>query len=170
MQIKVVKVGGLQTNCYIVSDERTREAIVIDPGDDAEKIKAALPGLKVKYIVITHGHYDHVGALGEIIQATKAPVLKFPIDAVRFGGLSFLVLHTPGHTKDSICLYAPGHLFSGDTLFSAAYGRTDLPGGSPQEMRLSLKGLAGLPDDTIVYPGHDETTTIGLEKERGTLG
>lgn len=91
-------------------------------------------------------------------------------DEVRIGALSLKVLHTPGHSKGSVCLYMPGHLFSGDTLFSTTWGRTDLPGGSEMEMRQSLRKLSLLPDDTVVYPGHDETTTIGKEKERGTLG
>ncbi|MFH1826328.1 MAG: MBL fold metallo-hydrolase [bacterium] len=184
MKIKIVKVGSLQTNCYIVSDESTNEAIVIDPGDEAAKILPNLKGLKVRYIIITHAHPDHFGALDAVKHATKAKLLMHPADEwffkpdqelsegdeIKFGHIDLHVIHTPGHSPGGICLYTDGHLFSGDTLFSTTYGRIDLPGGSPHQMRESLKRLAGLPDETIVYPGHDETTTIGLEKERGTLG
>jgi len=183
MEIKTIKVGSLQTNCYIVSDGQTKEAIVIDPGDEAAKILPELKGLKVRSIVITHGHPDHFGALDEVKDATRAQLLMHPADEwfiepdrelkdgdkLEVGCLKFTVLHTPGHSKGGICLYTKGHLISGDTLFSAAHGRVDLPGGSMHEMALSLKRLGRLPDETIVYPGHDETTTIGLEKKRHTI-
>jgi len=173
----------LQTNCYIVVDEKSTEAIIIDPGDEAAKILPNLAGLSIRYIVITHGHPDHFGALDEIKKQTRVPVLIHPDDnwfiegdnnlkdgdEIKFGSLTLKVIHTPGHSQGSLCLYLPGHLFSGDTLFSTTHGRVDLPGSSPRAMRQSLKTLAALPDDTIVYPGHDETTTIGQEKERGTL-
>ncbi|MBI5399899.1 MBL fold metallo-hydrolase [Candidatus Saganbacteria bacterium] len=171
MKIKTIKVGGLQTNCYIVSDEASSAALVIDPGDEAEKILPNLSGLKVLYIVLTHAHYDHVGALDEIKSRTEAKLLKLKDgDKISLGKIIFRIIATPGHTEDSLCLYSPGVLFSGDTLFSGTYGRTDLPGGSEATMRQSLKKLADLPDDTMVYPGHDEITTIKTEKERGTLG
>ena len=183
MKIITVKVGSLQTNCYIVIDEKTKEALVIDPGDEPEKIISQLAGLKVRYIVLTHGHPDHFGALDAVKEKTKALLLMSAEDdwffrpdkklndgdKIKIGALSFEVLHTPGHSPGSICLYSRGHLFSGDTLFSTTHGRTDLPGGSREAMQKSLQRLVALPDDTLVYPGHDESTSIGQEKERGTL-
>jgi len=156
---------------------------VIDPGDEAHKILPQLKGFKVQYIIITHGHPDHFGAMDEVKKTTQAQLLMHPADEwffkpdqeikegdeIKCGALSFKVMHTPGHSKGGICLYTPGHLFSGDTLFSTTHGRIDLPGGSMHEMVESLRRLSRLPDDTIVYPGHDETTSIGLEKERKTL-
>ncbi|MFC1511497.1 MBL fold metallo-hydrolase [Candidatus Margulisiibacteriota bacterium] len=167
MKIKTIKVGGLQTNCYVVIDETTKEAVVIDPGDEGRKILPALKDLKVRYIVITHDHFDHIGAVAAVKKATGAQI--FSGNEVKFGAIALKVIKTPGHTPDSVCLYTPGYLFAGDTLFSTAHGRTDLPGGSQNEMNKSLKLLATLPDNTLVYPGHDESTSIGLEKERGTL-
>ena len=183
MQIKTIKVGSLQTNCYILIDEKSKQAIIIDPGDEAYKILPEIKGLKVPYVVITHGHPDHFGAVDDVLQATKAKLMMNPNDSwflepqlplkdgdeVEFGHIVLKVIHTPGHSQGGICLYTPGHLFSGDTLFSTTYGRVDLPGSSPAAMRKSLEKLSTLPDETIVYPGHDETTTIGLEKKRGTL-
>jgi hydroxyacylglutathione hydrolase len=184
MQIKTIKVGDLQTNCYIVIDEKNKEAVVIDPGDEAPKILPEIRGLKVRYIILTHGHPDHFGAVDEVKTATGAPFLMSSEDSwffkpdqelkegdqIKFGNLALKVMSTPGHTKGCVCLYTNGHLFSGDTLFSEGCGRTDLPGGSTQEMRKSLKRLSTLPDETLVYPGHDESTTIRTEKERGTFG
>ena len=184
MLIKTIKVGDLQTNCYIVIDEKSREAVVIDPGDEASKILSAIKDLKVRYIILTHGHPDHFGAMDVLKKATRAPLLMNSEDGwffkpdqelregdeIRFGELVFKVLHTPGHSKGGICLYSDGFLFSGDTLFSQGCGRIDLPGGSREEMEKSLKRLASLPDETQVFPGHDELTTIREEKERGTLG
>ncbi len=190
MKIKTIKVGNLETNCYIVIDENSSEAAVIDPGDEEEKILPEIKGLKVRYIVLTHGHPDHFGAIDDLIKATGAPVLVSAEDSwfvkpdqelkdgqeIKFGSIVLKVLHTPGHSRGSVCLYLPagrqgtaGYLFSGDTLFSEGHGRTDLPGGSLPEMERSLKRLSQLPDDTVVFPGHDEATTILREKERGTL-
>lgn len=184
MIIKTIKVGNLQTNCYIVIDEKSKEAVVIDPGDEASKILSEIKGLKIRYIILTHGHPDHFGAIDDIKKATRAPLLMSPDDSwfvkpdqtlqegdeIKFGNQILNIMQTPGHSKGGICLYTNGHLFSGDTLFSEGCGRTDLPGGSMEEMRKSLKRLAALPDETLVYPGHDESTTIRTEKERGTLG
>jgi hydroxyacylglutathione hydrolase len=171
MKIKTVIVSPIDTNCYIVIDEKSKEALIIDPGDDAGKILPELKGLKVEAIVITHNHWDHVGALDSVQKATGAPVLN-PLregDEVRVGKIVFKVIHTPGHTEDSLCLYTPGHLFSGDTLFRKWHGAVHFPGGSMQKMKGSLERLATLPDDTKVYPGHHESTTIGREKEEGSL-
>ena len=218
---EILPVGMLQCNCHIVGDPQTREAIVIDPGDDAGRILEVIERhhLKVTAIVVTHTHIDHVVGLRRVQEATGAPVYlhaddlglyrmldmqaswlgwKTPEqahvdqlvregDVIRWGRCEAQILHTPGHTPGSICLYMPsdmpeapanasaakssqrgtGRLFAGDTLFAGSIGRTDLWGGSFAGIISSLKGkLLELPDDTIVYPGHGETTTIG--KERAT--
>ncbi|MFH1541749.1 MAG: MBL fold metallo-hydrolase [bacterium] len=172
MQIKTLIVGPIQTNCYLVIDEKTKNAVVIDPGDDPKIILPELAGLFVSYIIVTHAHWDHVGAIEAIQQATKAPILNDLAEGelIKFGEITLKVIRTPGHTADGICLYTPGHLFAGDTLFWGTHGRVDLPGSDPRDMVRSLRRLAELPDETIVYPGHDRTTTIKAEKESGILG
>jgi len=199
---EVLPVGPLQCNCSVVGDEATREAMVIDPGDDIANVLAILKkhNFTVKQIVITHAHIDHVGGAMKLRRATGAPILlnendyallkmldvqaawlrmdapeKVEIDqslvhaqTLQAGSLSATVLHTPGHTEGSVCLYFPAEkkLIAGDTLFAGSIGRTDLPGGSFQKIIASLKRhLLALPDETIVYPGHGSITTIGEERE-----
>lgn len=199
---EILPVGPLQCNCSVIGDEASREAMVIDPGDDIEDIVAILEKhqLKVKQIVITHAHIDHVGGAMKLRARTGAPILlnqndyallkmldvqaawlgmrapgKVEIEAglahdqtLRTGGLSANVLHTPGHTEGSVCLYFPAEklLIAGDTLFARSIGRTDLPGGSFEKILLSLHTrVLALPDETIVVPGHGPGTTIGEERE-----
>lgn len=207
---EILPVGMLQCNCSIIGDPETREALVVDPGDEAGRILELLAkhGLTVKAIVSTHAHIDHVGGLSKMQQATGAPVLmhaddmelyrhldvqaawigtrtpdpasidKFlrEGDTLRWGQFEANVLHTPGHTPGSISLYlAPhpqtqaateaGRLLAGDTLFAGSIGRTDLWGGSPEQILRSIhQKLLILPDETIVYPGHGAATTIGEER------
>lgn len=199
---EILPVGPLQCNCSVIGDEASREAIVIDPGDDIEDVLALVRKhhLQVKQIVVTHAHIDHVGGAMKLRTATGAPILlnqndyallkmldvqaawigmatpeKVEIDqnltdadTVKAGSLAAQVLHTPGHTEGSVCLYFPAEkkLIAGDTLFAGSIGRTDLPGGSYEKILHSLhQRVLALPDETIVVPGHGPLTTIGEERE-----
>jgi hydroxyacylglutathione hydrolase len=199
---EILPVGPLQCNCSVIGDETTREAMVIDPGDEIGDVLALVRkhNLKVKQIVITHAHIDHVGGAMKLRAATGAPILlnqndyamlkmldaqaawigvedpgKVEIDrsigqgdAVGAGSLTANVLHTPGHTEGSVCLYFPAEkkLIAGDTLFAGSIGRTDLPGGSMRKIIDSLhEKVMTLPDETVVVPGHGPRTTIGEERE-----
>src|SRR5882757_4832410 len=199
---EILPVGPLQCNCSVIGDEATREAMVIDPGDDIEDVSAILQkhNLKVKQIVITHAHIDHVGGAMKLRALTGAPILlnqndyalykkidvqakwvgmespgEVKIDAelahgenLSAGELSASVLHTPGQSEGSVCLYFPSEklLIAGDTLFAGSIGRTDLPGGSLEKIMRSLhQRVLALPDDTVVIPGHGPKTTVGDERE-----
>jgi hydroxyacylglutathione hydrolase len=199
---EILPVGPLQCNCSIIGDEITREAMVIDPGDDIDHVLAIVRkhNLQIKQIVVTHAHIDHVGGAMKLRAATGAPILlnqndyallkmldmqaawigvpppgKVEIDhspstgqTVSAGAHTATVLHTPGHTEGSICLYFPAEkkLIAGDTLFAGSIGRTDLPGGSTQKIMQSLhQTVLALPDETVVVPGHGPITTIGEERE-----
>lgn len=198
---EVLPVGVLGCNCSIFGDEATREAIVVDPGDDVSEIIAILDRhqLRVKTIVITHAHIDHIGGAEKLRAHTGAPVYMHAADkmlsdnlavqaawlgmeapkdpgidtparegdVIRAGSIEAHVLHTPGHTPGSISLYMPleRKLIAGDTLFQSSIGRTDLPGGDTAQITRSIRGkLYTLPAETIVFPGHGETTTIAREK------
>lgn len=199
---KVLPVGPLQCNCSIIGDETSHEAMVIDPGDDIDDIVGIIEQhkLRVKQIVITHAHIDHVGGAMKLRALTGAPILlnqndyallkmldvqaswlgmkppgKVEIEAdlghdqtLHAGRLSASIVHTPGHTEGSVCLYFPTEkmLIAGDTLFARSIGRTDLPGGSFEKIMRSLhERVLTLPDDTVVIPGHGPITTIGEERE-----
>jgi hydroxyacylglutathione hydrolase len=195
-------VGLLQCNCTILGDEATREAIVVDPGDDIPKILVLLArhSLRVTKILVTHAHIDHIAGALELKRITGAPILynqhDLPLVArmdeqaewlgvetpkvappdddlvdgyrVKAGGIAGQVIHTPGHTQGSSCLYLPGEslLLAGDTLFAGSVGRTDLPGGDMRALLLSIRDrLLALPDETAVIPGHGNVTSIGYERE-----
>jgi glyoxylase-like metal-dependent hydrolase (beta-lactamase superfamily II) len=198
---EVLPVGPLGCNCSVIGDEVSREAIVIDPGDDVSDIVEIIERneLKVRMIVITHAHIDHIGGAQKLRARTGAPVYMHEADklladslaiqaawlgvetpenpgidtparegdTLRAGPIEAQVLHTPGHTPGSISLYIPleNKLIAGDTLFRGSIGRTDLPGGDMGQITRSIQGkLYTLPEHTIVFPGHGETTTIGIEK------
>lgn len=202
MIVRPIAVGPLQVNCYVVADEETKKAIVIDPGDEPDRILDIIKkhDLSITAIVCTHGHFDHVGAVAELKKETGAPVMLhhddiglysaantagsmwgFEVDpqpepdvwlsegdTVSFGSYSFTVMHTPGHSLGCICLFGNGTLFSGDTLFAGSVGRTDLPGGSYATLKQSFRRLMALPEETNVFAGHGENSTIGREK-RGNM-
>ena len=201
---EILPVGMLACNCSVLGDETTGEAVVIDPGDEVERVQEILVRhhLKVRYIVATHAHIDHVGGIEALKKATGAAVLMnegdLPLyqnlalqaawlgvappvavevdqflkdgDSFKCGGQTLEVLHTPGHSPGSLCLHLPGEgptLFSGDTLFQASIGRTDLWGGSFDQIIRSIRNsLMQFPDATRVFPGHGPATTIGDEREK----
>ena len=188
MFVKMLTVGALWTNCYVVGDENTHEALIIDPGFDTSRdLRKTLDEVfsnrfRVRFIVNTHGHADHTSgnkatknAIGApiVIHEYDAPMLVDPSadkilrdgDVVRIGEVTLRVLHTPGHSRGSISLLGGNVVFCGDTLFAGSIGRYDLPGGSLEELVHSLKNrLLILPDHVKVYPGHGPATTIGEER------
>lgn len=200
-RIKIMVLGGMQTNCYLLYREDTKEAVVVDPADEADTIdrKISELSLEPKAIMLTHGHFDHIQAVKDVRERYGIPVighenaeeiLNNPREnlssvfggaitvgmdqtvtdgqILKLAGFEFQVLHTPGHTRDSVCYYLPqeGILFSGDTLFAGSIGRTDFPGGSTSQMMHSLREiLLKLPKKVEVYPGHGEQTTIEYELE-----
>ena len=192
--VKCVQVGMLGTNCYIVSRPERSDCIVIDPGADAECIRTALNGRSIAAILLTHGHFDHIGAIPGLLekfpdlpvyvhekdlQMFGHPLNQLPPEYASFekprnletlekieGLVGVEIIETPGHTPGGVCYYFPKDklLLSGDTLFAGSVGRTDLPGGDMATLMDSLKKLTALPDDTLVIPGHGMHTRIALEK------
>ena len=194
MKIHVLQVGPIGTNCYILVDEESKHAAMIDPGDDWEVLYKAVQELDVtlEYILLTHGHYDHTTAVPDLhkvlpetriyihqADANGAGSRLFPLagqvdglnyydegDTLSLGALTIEVLHTPGHSLGSVTLKVGDALFCGDTLFAGSCGRTDLRGGSYEEILVSLKRLAQLEGEYHVLPGHESFST--LERERKT--
>lgn len=192
--------GMVYANCYIVTDEESKEAFVVDPGVYNKRFEAALRAAgveKLRYILLTHGHFDHISGVkalkedfgGDVVihredagclydksksLASKfffpqhdvtADVLVDDGQRLPFGEGEIEVIHTPGHTKGSVCYTIEDIMLSGDTLFKSSIGRTDFPGGSIEEMKESLKRLAALERNYTVYPGHAESTTLEREKK-----
>jgi hydroxyacylglutathione hydrolase len=160
LKIRSVVVGILKTNCYLLYGEE--EMIVVDPGGEAEKIMEAINeiGINPKHIINTHAHPDHNLANAKIKKETGATLLEGfnEGEEIFVDGHRLKILKTPGHTKDSICIWGKGFLLSGDTLFVDGHGRTDFPGGSNEEMTKTLKRLKEeVPGDVIVYSGHGES-------------
>ena len=164
MLIKTIPVGQLETNCYVVTDEKTLDCAVIDPGDESNAILDYLEDnrLRCRAILLTHGHYDHVGAPYALPENGS---YYADGDAVEVGGLRFEVLGTPGHTRGSVTLRCENALFTGDTLFKGSCGRTDLAGGDMEQELSSLRRLCSLPGDYEVYPGHMDSSTLSRERQ-----
>ncbi len=189
LKIDVLPLGDYQTNCYILHNEDSRDCVILDPGYEPEIISRFLEekGLTLRAILLTHCHFDHVGAVKDLAAQTDCRVylcqkdLAMPPmltngplyytdtyadgDTVTQAGIPFRVLETPGHTPGSVCLITGGNLFSGDTLFAGSCGRTDLPGGDSRAMRDSLRRLAALKENYNVYPGHGSVSTLDREKQ-----
>ena len=189
MKVYALPLGDYQTNCYIVHEDDSQSCLIIDPGYQSGDILDVCreKGLTIAAIALTHGHFDHVGAVKELAAETGCQVylhesdLAMPPmmtagklyythtyaegDVLNIAGLTVTVLHTPGHTPGSVCLAIENHLFSGDTLFAGSCGRTDLPGGSWKTIQDSLHRLAGLEGNYWVHPGHGESTTLAQEKK-----
>lgn len=201
MEVKIVPIvtGWLEENCYLVYDPKSLETLVVDPGDDPEKIEAMISTYSLKPLAIlqTHCHFDHFGAVNSLKRTYGIPVMIHPEEVPNlrlmererseylkndgpvevdrnlkaneefvFGKIRVKVLFTPGHTAGGVCfLVDSNHLLTGDTLFAGSIGRYDLPGGRFETLMKSIKTqLLTLPDETAVYPGHGEPTTIGYEK------
>jgi hydroxyacylglutathione hydrolase len=186
MIVKCFKVGWLSTNCYVAGCEETKEAVLIDPGlgsrAEAELILDYIEEkcFKVKYVINTHGHSDHISGNATMKEATGALILIHENgedrvkadrklcdgDIIQVGNFNLTVLHTPGHTPCGICLLVDNVVFTGDSLFACSIGRTDFPGGSFQQLIKSIKTkLLPLPDSFKVYPGHESFSTIGNERK-----
>lgn len=191
MNIKVMQVGQLGTNCYLLEDENTHTAAVVDPGGEGARILAQLKadGMELKLILLTHAHFDHTGGVAELHRALPdVPVYLHRLDAarlgsqvfpaigaptvayddgdvVKLGNLDIQVLHTPGHTPGGVCLLVGDALFTGDTLFQGSMGRIDFEGGSYEDIMASLKRLAHLPGNYQVLPGHMDTSTLDRERK-----
>ena len=206
MRVKTCVLGAVSTNCYLVYNEGTKKAVIVDPADNAQFIlnKCNELGITPEAILLTHGHFDHIMAAEDVrrsfhikIYASEtedamlsdsglnlsggwagkqtsfhADVLLKDGDELELIGFRWKVIETPGHTTGSVCYYVPEEevVFSGDTLFCESYGRTDLPTGSSSQMVSSLLDkVFALPDDTMAYPGHGDTTTIGYEKKNNPI-
>ena len=188
--VRQLLLGPLQNLVYVIGDEETRQAIVVDPGWDAAAIERQLAedDLKLTALLVTHTHFDHINAVPPLVKAFDVPVYVHkqevgdlpiksasvrgiePASDIRLGAHRIQILHTPGHTPGSVCFLLDDRLVTGDTLFVKACGRTDLPGGDPEALYRSLDKVAKLDDSIVVYPGHDygdtKTSTVGAEKRQ----
>ena len=198
MIVRTLTVGPLEENAYLVVDETTRRGVLIDPGDEAERLLDAVRGDRAELdaIWLTHAHMDHVGGIAGIVRKTPVPIYVHPRerpiydsaaqhglvfglhleqppppdrdladgDTLHVGTLAFSVIHVPGHAPGHVAIHGHGIAFVGDCLFAGSVGRTDLPLADGAQLERSLERICGLPDDTIVYPGHGPATSIGREK------
>ena len=189
LKVHAMALGAYQTNCYIIHDDTSKTCCVIDPGYDADLILDKLEelGMSLEAILLTHGHFDHVGAVKELACETGCQVYIHPDDLsmppmmtagplyytktyaegtqLHLAGLDIAVLHTPGHTPGSVCLLTGDTMITGDTLFAGSCGRTDLPGGDWATIRASLNRLASIEANLWVLPGHGGTSQLRDEKK-----
>ena len=193
LNITRLPLGVYQVNCYIIREENSTSCCVLDPGGEAKKVLEFMEnrGLTLEAILLTHGHFDHVGAVADLREATGCKVYLCPEDLtmpakwtggelyytdtygegdeLHIAGLDIRVMHTPGHTPGSVCLFVDNAIFAGDTLFAGSCGRTDLPGGNPDTILASLRRLDALEEDYDVYPGHSASTKLSREKQYNTF-
>lgn len=168
MEIKKVVTGALDENCYILI--QNNECLIVDPGADFPKIKEEIGDNKVLGVLITHSHFDHIGALRNFLTKRSIKIFKrsnLEEKEYSIGTFKFKCIHTPGHSKDSVTFYFEDEKFMliGDFIFKESIGRTDLPGGDSKEMKASIEKILKYDDDIKLYPGHYEETTLGEEKE-----
>lgn len=164
MIVDTVVVGSFEENCYILS--KNNEVIIIDPGDDFSKIDKVINGRKILGILITHNHFDHVGALSYFKNVPKYSFDNLEEKEYEIGPFRFRVVFTPGHTNDSVSFYfmEDNLLFCGDFIFYHSIGRCDLPSGSEKDMQNSIKKISAFPNEMILYPGHGISTLLEEEK------
>jgi glyoxylase-like metal-dependent hydrolase (beta-lactamase superfamily II) len=184
MKVHQFEVGNMENFTYLLEDEETGEAIILDPSWNLDEIQKEIVrrDLKIKYIVNTHHHFDHTLGNEAMAKETKAKILQHESSTlkhdislingqkIKFGNSELIVFHTPGHSKDSICLVGDGKVFTGDTLFVGNCGRVDLPGGNARELYHSLFDILGKMDENfVIYPGHNygstRISTLGKEKQ-----
>lgn len=198
MNVETFTVGAFQENCYLLVDDRSRKAVIVDPGGEGDRLVEAIQdsGAELEAIWITHAHVDHVGAIAAIKRKWDVPVYLHPADRrlyqaasrqaevygvpfeeppppdrefsdgqhLDFGGGGFTVMHAPGHAPGHVVIHGQGMALVGDCLFAGSIGRTDLPFSNPPQLAESLKKIADLPPETVVYPGHGMETTIAEER------
>jgi len=199
VKVQSITVGAFQENSYLVVDEKTNRAVIVDPGGEGDRIIDAIErsGAELEAIWVTHAHVDHVGAIASVKRRWDVPVFLHPLDRrlyeaasrqaevygipfeeppvpdrefsdgqqVQLGDAQMTVMHAPGHAPGHVVIHGNGIALVGDCLFAGSIGRTDLPFSNPPQLADSLRRIASLPDDTVVYPGHGIPTTIGEEKQ-----
>lgn len=169
MEIIKVVTGALDENCYVLVNGDN--CLVVDPGDDFPKIKEVIDGRKVLGVLITHSHFDHIGALRNFLTKRSIKIFKrsnLEEKQYTVGDFKFDCIHTPGHSRDSVSFYFPEDevMFVGDFIFKESIGRVDLPGGNNNEMTMSIEKILGYDENIVLYPGHYDETTLGHEKEK----
>ena len=168
MDIKCVVVGYLDENCYVLS--KNGNCLIVDPGDNYNKIREQIGDNKVLGVLITHSHADHIGALRNFLTKRSIKIFKrsnLEEKEYSIGDFKFSVIHTPGHSKDSVTFYfeEDNCMFIGDFIFKDSIGRVDLPGGSNAEMSKSISKILKYDDKITLYPGHGDFTTLGNERK-----